>query len=62
MQKITGVIKYDCIKCTKPVLLHVIPAMQENTEELFRSMFDAKLCIGCHCDSKIPALVECLVH
>jgi hypothetical protein len=62
MQKITGVIKYDCIKCTKPVALHVIPSIQENTVELFRSMFDSKLCMDCHCDKKVPELAECLVH
>lgn len=57
-----GVVKYHCLKCSKPVALELRPIMQESTAKLYASMFDAKLCLDCHADSKVPELVECLMH
>jgi hypothetical protein len=55
-------IKYNCIKCSTPVELEILPIMSEKTVECFTSMADGKLCLDCHCDSKVPEIAECLLH
>lgn len=53
-----GAIKYHCLKCFKPVTLTYIPVIQSNTDRLFANMFNAKLCLDCYTDSKIPQTSE----
>jgi hypothetical protein len=60
--KVCGLLSYKCFKCSAPVNLEVRTPMQESTVELWRNMFDAKLCLDCHCEKQIPKLAECLVN
>lgn len=70
--KIVGIIKsgelvgekiqYNCIKCSTPVELEFNQTMTEKTVECFKDMTHSQLCLNCHCDTKVPELVECLLH
>ena len=55
-----GAIKYHCLKCTKPVTLTYIPCIQSNTDRFFGNMLNAKLCLDCYTDSKIPDAAEAI--
>jgi hypothetical protein len=56
------VIVYTCLKCLKTERLEFNAATTETTYKLWGSAINSKLCLSCHCDNKIPELVECLVH
>jgi hypothetical protein len=58
----TGILKYNCLKCGKPIQLVLSPIIQPRTLEVFGDMFDAKLCLDCHCNKRVPELVECLMN
>ena len=46
--KISGILNYHCIKCNGTVRLEMRPNMAKRTIELWRDMFDGKLCLSCH--------------
>jgi len=48
MGKVCNLLKYNCIKCTETAVLEIRTNMQERTLELWRDMFDSKLCLSCH--------------
>lgn len=52
-QKISGLLNYNCIKCSDPVNLEVRYGMTENTISLWENLFDTKLCLSCYCDKSI---------
>jgi len=55
-------VEYNCIKCSAPVILEFNSVMSENTKGLFTDMATAAFCCSCHCNSKVPELVECLLN
>jgi hypothetical protein len=57
-----GVLQYHCFKCGKHQVLELRPIMSDSTSKLFADMFDAKLCLDCHCNKRVPELVECLTN
>jgi len=56
--RICGLLKYHCLKCGQSVNLEVRLNMTENTIALWESLFDAKLCLDCYTDSKVPETAE----
>jgi hypothetical protein len=60
--KVCGLLSYKCLKCSEPVKLEIRLGMTETTLDLWRDMFDAKLCLNCHCNKQVPKLAECLVN
>jgi hypothetical protein len=60
--RVCGLLNYRCIKCSSPVQLEIRTNMQETTLRLWRDMFDAKLCLDCHCNNGVHKLVECLIN
>ena len=51
MQKIIGVLQYECIKCGEQVRKGVMPAHEHGHSKAYISMltgmFDEKLCLSC---------------
>lgn len=47
MQKVCNLLKYNCIKCSKTTALEIRVKIQGRTLDLFRDMFDGKLCLSC---------------
>ncbi len=57
-----NILTYNCIKCSNRQTMEIRPNMQETTIELYRAMFDTKLCLSCHCEKQIPKLAEVLIQ
>ena len=60
--KVCNLVSYTCLKCSDPVALEIRTNMQVSTLDLWRDMFDSKLCLDCHCDKRVPLLAKCMVH
>ena len=52
--RICGLLSYNCTSCTEKVNLEVRSNMTEKTIELWRKMFDDKICLNCHTEKHIP--------
>ena len=59
---IKELVEYECEKCGNNVCLEFNHAMEEKTYHLFSELIADRHCLSCNTDSKIPVLVECLVH
>ena len=58
--KICGLLSYKCTKCNEKVNLEVRSNMTEKTIELWRKMFDNKVCLKCHTEKYVPETAEVL--
>jgi len=61
MAVIVGKLSYNCVKCDTPVVLDVTPKMFKKKTVLWTKLFDSKVCLDCHCDSKVPEVTECIL-
>jgi len=60
--KVCNLVSYKCLKCSETTTFEIRTNIQQTTIDLWHDMFDAKLCIDCHCEKQIPKLAECLVN
>ena len=58
--RICGLLSYNCTSCAKKVNLEVRSNMTEKTIELWRKMFDNKVCLNCHTEKYVPETAEIL--
>lgn len=53
-------IDFICIKCSRPESLS-INHNDSKMNQVFLEMVDSRLCLDCHCDKKVPEMVEVLL-